>query len=387
MNFSRNETKRARRRVKTASQRGSVLVMVAVGILFMLGMVGLAVDLGHLYVIQSELRRAADAGAMAGVRSLFPYPLSSAALPLTPNCTAAQSEAQNLAMANLVEGTVPTVANLQTGSWDWSASQFTPGCSLSPFTNAVTITLRRDSIPMTVMGALGFRPISLQATATAVMDWVGKVDQGSGFVMMIGKKYVQTGDMKIFLNPAPIDGGGWYAKVPTSANNSTITGYLSDPGTIPGLKQGDMVNLNNGDFGDVLHLLSTSWIGKTVWMPVVDTSKFNQSGPVLGFTSVTILKVGTQGGNKYVEVEANPMQDVPDSQASPGGSNFGLLAPPGWCNKSGWSLGKITLISLTQQVWCRRRVRLPHNLGYYRSNLTRGQGDSVGWGCRWPGDP
>ncbi len=328
MNFSRNEAKRARRPVKAASQQGSVLVMAAAGILFILGMVGLAVDLGHLYVVRSELRRAADAGAMAGVRSLFPYPLSSATLPLTPNCAAALDQGRSIALANLVEGTLPMVANLQTGSWDWSTSQLTPGCSTTPFTNAVTITLRRDNIPMTVMGALGFGPVSLQATATAVMDWVGKVDQGSGFVMMIGKKYVQTGDMKIFLNPAPIDGGGWYAKAPASADNSTITGYLNDPGTIPGLKQGDIVNLNNGDFGDVLHLLNSSWIGKTVWMPVVDTEKYNQSGPVIGFTSATILDVGTQGGNKYVRVRANPMQDVPDIQASPGGANFGLLAPP-----------------------------------------------------------
>jgi hypothetical protein len=180
---------------------------------------------------------------------------------------------------------------------------------------------------MTVMGALGFGPVSLQTTATAVMDWVGKVDPGTAFVMMIGKKYVQTGDMDIYLNPSPIDGGGWFAKAPANADNSTIRSYLNDPSTVPSLKQGDMVNLNNGDWGDVLHILN-DWIGKTVWVPVVDTEQFNQSGPVIGFTSVTILDVGTSGGNKYVRVRANPMRDVPDSKAGPGGGNFGLLAAP-----------------------------------------------------------
>ena len=223
MNFSRNEAKRARRQVKAASQQGSVLVMAAVGILFILGMVGLAVDLGHLYVVQSELRRAADAGAMAGVRSLFPYPLSSATLPLTPNCAAALDQGQTLSPW-------PTWWRGWRRRWPickpapgiGPPSQFNAGCGTSPFTNAVTITLRRDNIEMTVMGALGFGPVSLQATATAVMDWVGKVEPGTAFVMMIGKKYVQTGDMNIFLNPAPIDGGGWYAKAPASADNSTI---------------------------------------------------------------------------------------------------------------------------------------------------------------------
>jgi Flp pilus assembly protein TadG len=310
------------------NQQGSVATIAAVGVLLILGVVALAVDLGHLYVVKSELRRAADAGAMAGVRSLFPYPLTSATLPLMPNCSAALSQGRTICQANLVEREVPAIANLQTGSWNWSASCFNAGCSTEPFTNAVTITVRRENIPLTVMGVFGFGPVNLQATATAVMDWVGKVEPGNAFVLMIGKKYVQTGDMYIYLNPAPIDGGGWYAKAPQGADNSTIKGYLDDPGTVPGLKQGDLVNMNNGDWGDVLQIINSSWIGKTVWVPVVDTEQFNQSGPVVGFTSVTILDVGTQGDNKYVKVRANSIQDVPESRAGPGGANYGLLGAP-----------------------------------------------------------
>jgi len=311
-----------------ANQKGSVAIIAAAGILLMLGLVGLAVDLGHLYVVKSELHRAADAGAMAGVRSLFPYPVSSATLPLTPNCGAALSQGRAICQANLVEREAAVVANLQTGSWDWSVNCFTSGCLTDPFTNAVTITVRRDQIPLTVMGVFGFGPVSLQATATAVMDWVGKMEPGQGFVLMIGKKYVQAGDMDIFLNPAPIDGGGWYAKTPQSADNSTIKGFLDDPSTVPGLKQGDMVNLNNGDWGDVLQIIKSSWIGKTVWLPVVDTAQFNQSAPVIGFTSATIREVGTQGGEKYIKVTANPMQEVPESKGGPGGAPYGLLGAP-----------------------------------------------------------
>ncbi len=310
------------------NQQGSVATIAAVGVLLILGVVALAVDLGHLYVVKSELRRAADAGAMAGVRGLFPYPLTSAALPLTPNCGAALAQGRTICQANLVEREVPVIANLQTGSWNWSSNCFNAGCSTEPFTNAVTVTVRRDNIPLTVMGVFGFGPVNLQATATAVMDWVGKVEPGNGFVLMIGKKYVQTGDMYIYLNPAPLDAGGWYAKAPQGPDNSTIKGYLSDPSTVPGLKQGDLVNMNNGDWGDVLQILKSSWIGKTVWVPVVDTEQFNQSGPVIGFTSVTIREVGTQGGNKYVKVTANPIQDVPESRAGPGGANYGLLGAP-----------------------------------------------------------
>jgi Flp pilus assembly protein TadG len=311
-----------------AGQKGSVTVIAALGILLILGMVGLAVDLGHLYVVKSELRRGADAGAMAGVRSLFPYPVSSAALPLTPDCSAAVSQGRAICQANLVEGETATIANLQCGSWDWATNLFSPGCSTDPFTNALTITVRKDNVPLTVMGALGLGPMNLQATAIAVMDWVGKVESGHAFVMALGKKYAQTGEVYIYLNPDPIDGGGWYAKSPQSPSNSVIKGYLDDPSTAPGLKQGDIINLNNGDWGDVLHILKNSYIGKTVWVPVVDTEKFNQCGPVIGFTSLTIIEVGTTGGNKYVRAMANPIQEVPEPKAGPGGSNFGLLAAP-----------------------------------------------------------
>lgn len=310
------------------NQKGSVAIVAAAGVLLILGMVGLAVDLGHLYAVKSELRRAADAGALAGVRALFPYPITGAALPLTPNCAAALSQGRTISQANLVDRLMPTVANLQTGSWDWAANCFNSGCSTNPFTNAVTITMRRENIPLTVMAVFGFGPASLQASATAVMDWVGKIEPGYGFVLMIGKKYVQTGDMDIYLNPAPIDGGGWYAKAPQTVNNSTIKDYLDDPSTVPGLKQGDIVNINNGDWGDVLQIIKSSWIGKTVWVPVVDTSQFNQSGPVIGFTSVTIRAVGTKGGNKCISVTANPIQEVPEPRAGPGGANFGLLGAP-----------------------------------------------------------
>jgi hypothetical protein len=181
------------------------------------------------------------------------------------------------------------------------------------------------------MGVFGFGPVSLQASATAVMDWVGKMEPGYAFVLMIGKKYVKTGDMYIYLNPAPIDGGGWYAKSPQSPDNSTIKGYLNDPSTVPGLKQGDMVNLNNGNFGDVLQIIKSSWIGKTVWVPVVDTEQFNQSGPVFGFTSLTISEVGTKAGTKYIRGTANKVQPkMPESGATgPGGDpTCGLLGAP-----------------------------------------------------------
>ena len=308
------------------SQKGAVAVMMAAGIVLILGMVALAVDLGHLYVVRSELRRSADAGAMAGVRALFPFPLSSASLPLTPNCGAAQAQARDVCQANPVEGDAPEVVNLQTGSWDWSAGKLLPGCATDPFTNALTVTVRRDNVPLTVAGALGLGPYSLQATATAVMDWVGSLNQGEAFVLMLGKKYVQSGDVTIYFSPAPLDSGGWYAKDPQSPSNSLIKGYLANQNA-PAISVGDNITLNNGAWPDVIQVLA-GYIGKTVWVPVVDTSSFNQSGPVLGFTAFTITEVSNTGSDKYVRGTALPLRDAPESASKPGGVPFGLLTAP-----------------------------------------------------------
>jgi len=50
--------------------RGSVLMLVAVGMLFMLGMTGLAVDSGRGYLTRLRLVRAVDAAALTGARTL-----------------------------------------------------------------------------------------------------------------------------------------------------------------------------------------------------------------------------------------------------------------------------------------------------------------------------
>ena len=50
--------------------RGSVLMLVAAGMVFMLGMTGLAVDSGRGYLTRLRLVRAVDAAALTGARTL-----------------------------------------------------------------------------------------------------------------------------------------------------------------------------------------------------------------------------------------------------------------------------------------------------------------------------
>lgn len=60
----------ARRSRNRKGERGSVLVLSAVGMLSLLLAVGLGVDISHLYLAKNELQNAADASALAGASGL-----------------------------------------------------------------------------------------------------------------------------------------------------------------------------------------------------------------------------------------------------------------------------------------------------------------------------
>lgn len=55
---------------KLRSQRGAILFIVAFGLVVFLGMAGLALDLGMLYNVKSDLQNATDAAALAGASQL-----------------------------------------------------------------------------------------------------------------------------------------------------------------------------------------------------------------------------------------------------------------------------------------------------------------------------
>jgi len=51
-------------------QHGAVAIIVAICLVVLIGMLGLVIDLGHLYVAKTELQNAADAAALSGAKEL-----------------------------------------------------------------------------------------------------------------------------------------------------------------------------------------------------------------------------------------------------------------------------------------------------------------------------
>jgi hypothetical protein len=122
---------------KLRSERAQALPIVALLAVVLLGMIGLAIDVGRLYIAKAELSRAIDSAALAGVLEL-------------PDVTAAESRATAYLQENIP-----------------GASASFPGND----TNSLRVQGTR-TVELSFMGILGFDTFDVKATASAGFGFV-----------------------------------------------------------------------------------------------------------------------------------------------------------------------------------------------------------------------
>jgi Flp pilus assembly protein TadG len=114
------------KRKSARAEKGVVLIWTALLVLCMVGMLGLGIDLGHLYIVKGELQNYADAAAFAAAMELNG---------LDSGLTRARSAAANLPNkwdfgSKTVTSTQRTVAFGQTAAGDssgnWSTAPSNP---------------------------------------------------------------------------------------------------------------------------------------------------------------------------------------------------------------------------------------------------------------------
>jgi Flp pilus assembly protein TadG len=324
---------------------GVTLVWSAILIVMLLGFCGLAIDVGHYVLVKNELQRAADAGALAGVRALFPANMTTAPKPFTPDCATAVDVALKAAHWNQTDrATTVVVGQPQTGHWDPVNRTFAAGCSSDPatFTNAVQVTTHREDTPLFLMQVLGAVPKTIQASSVAAIFPPGGLK--GAFPVTITKKLVKYGEeLRIYLNsdtnpdPSlpfdpitnPGDVGSWFLPGDSS---SDFLGKVSDvlQGTVemPLLHRGDPIYMQNGVTTSLVRIVENLKVGQTVWLPVVEQVKYNQSDNILGFTGFIIKSTGQYKGKHYIQgiptVEAEAPGDVVDDSV---GNDYGLQGP------------------------------------------------------------
>lgn len=144
--------------MRRRERSGSVVVLVAVLMVVLLGFGAFAVDVAQMQAYKSELRRTADAAALAAAKELLTDP----------------GNARAMAVAyvgqNTVMGSTPAVLDTAYGTYDPVLGTFTP--ALPAVANAFRVTVRSDG-EFYLAQLLGGSDFSAMATATAWLPVTG----------------------------------------------------------------------------------------------------------------------------------------------------------------------------------------------------------------------
>ena len=304
-------------------QSGSVGLIFASSFIVMLGLAALVIDLGHAYMVKLELRKAAEAGALAGARALsLPDTVT------TPNWTNGTTTATSTVRLNFANGAQLSdyaAANVQAGYWDTRWTTATAPANLNGYTNptayvpvnptyeipAVMVTIAKtaggtgSSAPITTIFAsiLGINSMTMQASAVAILPSPAGIGIGDAFPMAMPQSYVTT-----YWNQEPsvsfrITGGGgdgnWTSFL-VDANNVPTIKSLIDNGNPTNLKIGDNIWIEPGVKTSVYDYAAAK-IGQTVVMSVVDDSCTKKdSTPIVNFVAFQI-EDAVGGSGKYIQ--------------------------------------------------------------------------------------
>jgi hypothetical protein len=122
---------RGSRRAGLFTRRGNIVVLSAVLMVVLLGMVAFAVDVGYIHNTNAELKRTADAAALAGVAVLV------------DGTEAAEATIHDFVEANPVNGIAVSQSEteIETGMWDDQTRTFTAAAETP---TALRVRVRRD---------------------------------------------------------------------------------------------------------------------------------------------------------------------------------------------------------------------------------------------------
>jgi hypothetical protein len=170
-----------RSRANHEREKGSILVLVTISLVALIGFAAWSTETGRAWQAKSQLQRAADSAALAGVGNLFSADF------LTVDEAAARTAATTYGAQHKALGTNLTIpaADVEVGSWDMASQTFTalPGNTDPDVMRAVRVITRRDATangPIdTILGrALGVNSITVNTDAVAEWGFAGSAVSG-----------------------------------------------------------------------------------------------------------------------------------------------------------------------------------------------------------------
>ncbi|MBA4018997.1 MAG: hypothetical protein C0483_17650 [Pirellula sp.] len=213
-----------RRRRSRPQRRGIIIVLTAILLVFLLGMIAFAVDIGYIANAKTEIQRATDSAAYAGAGALI------------NGTAAATTEAQNFLVANKVAGNPLNTSNatMEYGFWDTNNRTFTV-TNNSP--NAIRVIANANQQPLFFGNAIGSSNFSVRGTSIAtyqprdigmVLDYSGSMAYDSQFrnINLLGQSAIEANLLQIYQElGSPVYGTLTFAPVTfgnSSTNNSNV---------------------------------------------------------------------------------------------------------------------------------------------------------------------
>jgi hypothetical protein len=335
---------------KFKSQRGAVVVLVAISLVVLLGFTALAIDLGYRHVVKNELQDIADAAALAAANKLGSIygAMDTTADQLAYNIddsgtyegradiveVAVEVGAENKA-GNTTDFVINT-SDVEIGHWDWdkhlycdSINSTPPDCtSPSPVhPTAVRVTARRDSAangPISTFFAkiFGMPSLKLEADATAALgNQVNSVPEEIQIPVAISKAWLDShpgdsvcGSVIAFSPPTDPDAcAGWTTFTDSNINDPLVQDYIDGTKTSPALNGNTDTlrlingNLSNPTFSTMLEAFGThGYDVDRMYDPSVPYDPSNEPQP--------IYRVDDEG--HFVDADGNPVATPEDNPAT-----------------------------------------------------------------------
>lgn len=286
----------ARRLTVIANDRGIALVYIALAIFALVACLGLAIDLGHLYVVRGELQNAADASALAGAASLYKDPLNPGATPAL-DFPRAQTAATNFIGQNKSDGASLSGGAISTGYWNISLNRLeSPSIPTRDHVPAVVATISRSAgsnggpvanFFARVFGADQSAVSSLQAVA--VSGYPGAVPSGGLFPLALSScmtdQYFSQDPLPsppttIVISSIYVPGGsecytGQWTSFQTGNNDVPTISYFMENGNQTPLQTGDDIWIEPGAKASLYKETDDNYSNRDFLMAIVAGSTGN----------------------------------------------------------------------------------------------------------------
>lgn len=250
------------------SRRGATIVLLAIMMTALMAMVAFSVDTGYMLSIKTELKRAADSGALAGAGRLV------------DGQAAAQAEVTQFVQMNPVGKEPVEGADLQIefGEWDPDAKSFTANDEVP---SAVRVRLERSDQPLFFARVLGRDRFDTTAQSIAVyqprdimlvLDFSGSMNDDSELksISTLGRDAVEANLAQIYDElGSPVFGNMQWTPQYISSNDDNFVlnqlGLNNVPYPYPGGSWGNYINYVQGN-GSVNSAGYRKSYGYLTWM-------------------------------------------------------------------------------------------------------------------------